>query len=370
MGQRQHERFRKDLTVKLHGTDRQGNPFSQTAPVVDISEKGLCLDSVHVLDRTGQIVTLEHKGAKACYRVVWVGVEKLAGQAGLAKVEPQSSIFKWNLPPSAPDSYEPPKSELSRFEDSLRKLMERRRKAERPADERRKYRRYECPGEVHVYQHGSDTPDLGRLTDLSIGGCFVEMLAPLAIGTKVGILLRVGQRRIRGEGIVTAPMPHFGVGIRFLHLEPEHLRQIEELVIALERGAPISAVVPAATAAAAAMSTAEAAVPDARCEILTLAQVEARVLDAVFGWFRGNDVLRREEFLALLRKAKTQAVADRLPSEKARNRKAGLTRTDVRCWHVCAHAEQMQAPNRWQGVGDEKPLTVSQGGSKHHPIRK
>ena len=98
MGHRRHKRFKKDLTVKVHGTDRQGNPFSQTAAVVDISERGLCLDHVHVLDRAGQVVTLEHKGAKACYRVVWVGIEKLAGQAGLAKVEPQSSIFKLTFP--------------------------------------------------------------------------------------------------------------------------------------------------------------------------------------------------------------------------------------------------------------------------------
>jgi len=325
MGHRRHERFRKDLTVKLHGTDRQGNPFSQAAAVVDISERGLCLDSVHVLDRAGQIVTLEHKGAKACYRVVWVGMEKLAGQAGLAKVEPQSSIFKLNLPPSAPDTFEPPKTEeWSRFEDSLQKRMEQRRKAESRNDDRRKYRRYACPGEAELYAHGVSSPDRGRLADLSVGGCFVEMLAPLAIGTKLGIVLRVRQSRICGEGVVIASMPHFGVGIRFLHFEPEHLRQIEELVIALEHGERISTVVPAATAAAAAMSTAEAAVPDPRCEIITFAQGEARVVDAVFGWFRSNDVLRREEFLVLLRKAEPRR-AGRPPSEKPRNRKTALT---------------------------------------------
>jgi len=311
MGRRRHQRFKKDLTVKLHGTDRQGNPFSQTAPVADISEEGLCLDGVHVLDRAGQIVTLEHNGAKACYRVVWVGIGKLAGQAGLAKVEPQGSILKLNPPPSAPDTYEPPKSEWPRFEDSLRKLMEHRRKAESLTDNRRKYRRYECPGEVDVYGHGLNTPARGRLTDLSFGGCFVEMLAPLAIGTKVGIVLRVRQRSIRGEGVVTASMPPFGLGIRFLHLQPEHLRQIEDLVTALERGESTSAVVPAATAAAAATNTAETAERDAR-----------GALDAVFGWFRNNDLLRREEFLTLVGKTKTQAVAGR--SIRERNRKAVL----------------------------------------------
>lgn len=312
MGSRRHERFKKDLTVKLYGTDRQGNPFSQTAPVVDISEKGLCLSSVHMLDRAGQIVTLEYKGAKACYRVVWVGFAKLAGQAGLAKVEPQDSIFKLNFPSSTPDTYKPPKSEWPLFEDSLRKLMEHRRKAESVKDDRRKCRRYECPGEVELYAHGSDTPGQGRLTDLSIAGCFVELLAPLAIGTKVGIVLRVRQRRIRGTGVVTSSMPNFGLGIRFQHFEPEHLRQMEELMLALERGEPISTVVPAARVAATATSTAEAAEPDARS-----------TLDAVFGWFRNNDVLRREEFLAMLRKAKTRAVA--VGSVREQNRKAALT---------------------------------------------
>lgn len=292
MGRRRHERFKKDLKVELRGTDRQGNPFSQTASVLDISEKGLCLDCVHVLDRAGQIITLEHKGAKARYRVVWVGVEKLAGQAGLAKVEPQSSIFRWNLPPSALDTYEPPKTESPRFEDSMRKLMQEWRKAERRSDERRKYRRYACLGEVDLYVRGLDTPYRGRMTDLSLSGCFVEMLAPLATGTKLGIVVRVGQRRIHGEGVVTASMPNFGLGMRFVHFKPEHLQQLEELVTTLERGEPISTVVPAATAVAA-TNTAETAVPDA-----------GRALDAVFGWFRTSDVLRREEFLALVKKAK------------------------------------------------------------------
>jgi len=130
-----------------------------------------------------------------------------------------------------------------------------------------------------------------ELTDLSIGGCFVEMLAPpVAIGANVGLVLRVGQRTIRAEGVVTASLPHFGLGIRFLHFEPDQLKQIEELVAAMDRGEPITAV----TSVAVVMSMAEAAVPDAR-----------GTLAAVFGWFRTNDILGREEFLALI-KAKTK----------------------------------------------------------------
>jgi len=72
MGRRRHQR-----TVKIHGADGMGQPFSQSASVIDVSESGVRLQGVHVLYRAGLTVVLEYNGYKAQYRVVWVGKAEL-----------------------------------------------------------------------------------------------------------------------------------------------------------------------------------------------------------------------------------------------------------------------------------------------------
>jgi hypothetical protein len=293
MGRRRQQRFKKDLTVEIRGTDSLGQPFSQTASVVDVSESGVRLQGVHVLYRAGQTALLEHQGNTAYYRVVWVGGGQLTGQAGLVNLEPQKSIFNLNLPPSGPDKYVVPPPELQGFDDTLRHRLEERRRAERRKEERRQYPRYACHGDAEIYAQGTEFAQRAKLTDLSRGGCFVELLPAITQETKITLVLQIWQRKIRIEAVVKSVLPNFGLGIKFLHLEPKDLQQLDEVLDALERGIPLGAPAPSgpplAAAPAPAASSARPIDP-------------LRALEAVKSWFGDHDTLTRQEFLALLKK--------------------------------------------------------------------
>jgi hypothetical protein len=305
MGRRRHQRFKKELTVNIHGTDSMGKEFSQAASVVDVSESGVRLQGVQVLYRPGQTATLEHAGNRAQYRVAWVGSGALAGQAGLLNLEPSKSIFNLRFPASGPDKYVVPPPEIQefdtgsrQFDDSLRRLVEQRRRAERRKDERRRYPRYAVRGEAEVYSLGSQFPARGRLTDLSLGGCFVELLSALTMDTKVTVVLLISQRRIRVQGVVKSVLTNFGLGIQFLHYEPEDLRMMEEVLAALEQGTAPDELPPPVTPAVPA--PAPAPVP-------TITQIDSQqALEAVKSWFGDHDHLSRQEFLALLKKVGTR----------------------------------------------------------------
>lgn len=104
MGRRRHQRFKKEMTVNIHGADSLGQPFSQTASVLDVSESGVRLEGALVLSRAGQTVVLEYNGSKARFRVVWLGAGALAGQAGLMTLEPEKPIFNLRFPLPVPTS--------------------------------------------------------------------------------------------------------------------------------------------------------------------------------------------------------------------------------------------------------------------------
>lgn len=307
MGRRRHQRFKKELTVNIHGTDSMGQEFSQSASVVDVSESGVRLQGVHVLYRPGQIAVLEHGGNSARYRVVWVGAGAVAGQAGLSNLEPQKNIFNLRFPQSGPDKYVVPPKEVQEydggfrpFDDGLRRLVEQRRRAEKRKDERRRHPRYAVRGEAEIYSPGSQFPARGRLTDLSLGGCFVELLAALTMDTKVTVVLLISSQRIRVQGVVKSVLTNFGLGIQFLHFEPEDLHRMETVLATLEHGMGPEPIPPSALPVAPAPAPAPA-------RAATITTVDSQhILEAVKSWFGDHDYLSRQEFLALLKKVGTQ----------------------------------------------------------------
>ena len=305
MGRRRHQRFKKELSVQIQGTDSLEQSFSQTATVVDVSESGVRLQGVHVLYRAGQTVVLEHSGNKARYRVIWIGSGALSGQAGLMSLEPQKSIFNLRFPASGPDKYVVPPPEAhdldvrsASFDDGLRRLVEQRRRAERRKDERRNYPRYSCNGEAEIYVENSTFPQRGRLTDLSRGGCFLELLAALTMNTKVTLVLVIWQRRIRMQGVVRSVLPNFGLGIQFVHVDSPDLQQLDEVLAALEQGKVLSPAVVAPPSAA--------VLPPAPAPAASTPIDPQRALEAVKSWFGDHDLLTRQEFLELLKKTRSQ----------------------------------------------------------------
>jgi hypothetical protein len=61
-------------------------------------------------------------------------------------------------------------------------------------------------------------------SDLSLGGCYVEMALTLDIGTRLDIVLWLHGRKLSTRGVVVTRHPQFGNGIEFVGLfsENEH----------------------------------------------------------------------------------------------------------------------------------------------------
>ena len=104
--------------------------------------------------------------------------------------------------------------------------------------DRRRYPRMKCFVAVELRVDGSPTPIWGNLSNTSLGGGFVETVAPVPTGVnlEIGLWVANGKIWVKGlilNGIVTRSNPSFGVRIKFDNLEPserETLRQFLKFV--------------------------------------------------------------------------------------------------------------------------------------------
>lgn len=99
-----------------------------------------------------------------------------------------------------------------------------------PHQERRKHWRYPCAGEALVRKQGADVSLQGQLSDISLGGCYVDMTYPLPPETGIELMLTVDQRRVRATGRVCASREGFGMGVSFTDIDRANQAVLEDLV--------------------------------------------------------------------------------------------------------------------------------------------
>lgn len=83
------------------------------------------------------------------------------------------------------------------------------------ADNRRAQTRYACRLGAEVYLTGTSVPNRCCLTDLSAGGCYLEMPLPFSRGATVEIVVRTYEMKLQLRGTVLTSHPGFGMGIGF-----------------------------------------------------------------------------------------------------------------------------------------------------------
>src|ERR1700675_350683 len=85
--------------------------------------------------------------------------------------------------------------------------------------DRRFHRRYTVQVQIELRQEGSDVPLRLATTDLSRGGCYIELMMPLSIGTDVQATLWLdGQPRVIQRRVATCH-PQYGNGMMFEKFE-------------------------------------------------------------------------------------------------------------------------------------------------------
>ena len=97
------------------------------------------------------------------------------------------------------------------------------------ADNRRAQKRYSCRLGAEVYRTGTSVPNHCCLTDLSSGGCYLEVPLPFPTNSSIEILVRTYEMKLRLRGQVLASHPGYGMGIAFELKTKEELENVKKL---------------------------------------------------------------------------------------------------------------------------------------------
>jgi PilZ domain len=194
MGLRREPRTRMRVAVRIFGTDRNGRTFSENVFTSDVSRSGVKLEAVPVEVALGETIGLSYKSNRGRFQVKWLSGLESQRALGLQNISPEKPLWDFALPPAALDNYAQSAS----------------------GKERRRHARLKSVNSVELHAESQGAPIWGKVSDLSLGGCFVEMPMPLKKDTRLKVGLWLGQEKLWLEAKVASSRPGFGVGIEFL----------------------------------------------------------------------------------------------------------------------------------------------------------
>jgi CheY-like chemotaxis protein len=107
-------------------------------------------------------------------------------------------------------------------------------------DNRRGQVRYACRLGAEVFQAGSSVRNYCHLSDLSPGGCYLEMPLVLAQGAAIEITVRTHEMKLRVSGEVKTSHPGYGMGISFRLNTKDERNGVQQLIDFVSAAAPSS----------------------------------------------------------------------------------------------------------------------------------
>jgi PilZ domain len=206
MGKRREPRKEIRVPVRIFGTDRNGQIFSEKVFTQNVSHHGAELTGVQSQPKVDEIIGLTYGQVKSHFRVKWVGEAGTpkVGHLGLLNLSPEKSIWDFPLPAPSPDS------------------------STKEVHERRSNPRIKCSNSVELYPSNQTAPMRARVGDISLGGCFVEMSNPLPKGTELRIAIWVKDTKLWAKGKVVFSTPGYGVGVQFLAMSDPERDQLKQ----------------------------------------------------------------------------------------------------------------------------------------------
>jgi DNA-binding NarL/FixJ family response regulator len=260
---RKEKRRSARTTVHTHATIDYANVQQEKATLVDLSATGMAVSFGKKIPPTSKVyfqfkLPGQSSSVRLSGQLVW---QAWNGRGGIQFVDvPKASrrlldeFLHANLPAaSQSEQFSDVTVEVEEpFEVSTVSLPERTHgNAERPssegfatevvaiaetgnastkvADDRRTQTRYACRIGAEVYRLGTNVPNHCCLTDLSSGGCYLEVSLPFPEGASVEIVVRTHELKLRLRGIVQAAHPGYGMGIAFEQKSKEDQISVKKL---------------------------------------------------------------------------------------------------------------------------------------------
>jgi len=232
MGRRQEQRIAISLLVVVRGVDPKGSPFEVSAVTRDISCAGACLEgSVGPLE-VGKKVEIQCRNQKAWYRVQWVSdrAGSKAGCVGLRCLEPGKFIWGVTPPEWEADTYDPAVHQPAEAPPPT--APSAAAAAIQPGvQERRQFPRFACRLEVQVVAHDRSVRLAGTITDIALGGCYIEMLTPLPTDCPVELTFGPRETPLQVTGTVRSSHTGMGMGVMFTGMTPEDFEKLRQLTM-------------------------------------------------------------------------------------------------------------------------------------------
>jgi c-di-GMP-binding flagellar brake protein YcgR len=98
--------------------------------------------------------------------------------------------------------------------------------------ERRRYPRVKTEIPLELRHPGSPAPLRATTSEISVGGCYIETMFTLDVGTKVEIVLWLDDQKLKAQGVVATRYPQVGNGIDLVEMAPEDRQKLERHIAA------------------------------------------------------------------------------------------------------------------------------------------
>jgi len=102
--------------------------------------------------------------------------------------------------------------------------------------ERRRGVRYPFTAGAEIVDLRSQTRVAGRSSDLGLGGCYIDILSPLGVGTAVRVRLEREQHVFEAMATVAYAHLSMGMGLQFTDIKAEHQAVLRAWVAELSGG--------------------------------------------------------------------------------------------------------------------------------------
>jgi c-di-GMP-binding flagellar brake protein YcgR len=101
--------------------------------------------------------------------------------------------------------------------------------------ERRRAPRYPIIADAEITEIASETKLSARTSDLSVGGCFLDMLNPSPEGTEIAVRISHADATFTARGRVVFLFPNMGMGVMFTSVPASQQAVLEKWLEELSR---------------------------------------------------------------------------------------------------------------------------------------
>jgi hypothetical protein len=168
--------------------------------------------------------------------------------------------------------------------------MERRAEG-RVGPERRRNLRFPFTAAIEAVEEASGTRIQGRISDLGLGGCYVDTLSPFPLGATLSIKITKDEQLFEAKAKVVYSLVGMGMGLVFLSANPGQVKLFQRWILELNGQPPTAA--SAAEAKPVLVDDAPAEVGGDEAQFVLNELIVALMRKGVLDKADGNAMLRR-----------------------------------------------------------------------------